>query len=71
MVGEMVVMVASFKTAYASTVVFSAPDPGGNRMISVPFQGKHFDITVIQVSVPPTNAENLRLNSFVNMYKNF
>ena len=33
----MVVMVASFKRAYSSTVVFNAPDPGGNRMISVPF----------------------------------
>ena len=34
---------------------------GGNlkndRMISVPFQGKPFSITVIQVYVPTSNAE--------------
>ena len=28
-----------------------------NRMISVPFQGKPFNITVIQVYAPTTNAE--------------
>jgi len=30
---------------------------GGQRMISVPFQGKPFNIMVIQVYAPTTNAE--------------
>ena len=34
-----------------------------NRMISVRFQSKPFNITVIQVYVPTSNAKKLKLNS--------
>ena len=33
-------------------------------MISVPFQGKPFDITVIQVYVPNSNAEETEVERF-------
>jgi len=33
-------------------------------MISVPFQGKPFNITVIQVNVPATKAEKAAVESF-------
>ena len=33
-----------------------------NRIISVRFQGKPFNITVIQVYAPTSNAERLKLN---------
>ena len=33
-------------------------------MISVRFQGKPFDITVIQVYAPTSNLKNLKLNGF-------
>ena len=35
-----------------------------NRMISVPFQGKPFSITVIQVYVPTSNAEETEVEWF-------
>ena len=35
-----------------------------DRVISVCFQGKLFNITVIQVSAPTSNAEKLKLNGF-------
>ena len=35
-----------------------------NRMISVRFQGKPFNITVIQVYVPTTNAEETDIEWF-------
>ena len=38
-----------------------------NRMISVCFQGKPFNIMVIQVYVPTSNAEKLKLNSSVKI----
>ena len=41
------------------------------RMISVHFQGKLFNITVIQVYAPTSNAEKLKLNGFMKTYKNF
>ena len=42
-----------------------------DRMISVHFQGKPFNITVIQVYAPTTNAEEAELNSSVKIYKTF
>ena len=48
---------------------------GGNtktdRMISVCFQRKPFNITLIQVYAPTTNAEKLKLNGSVKTYKTF
>ena len=35
-----------------------------NRMISVHFQGKLFNITVIQVSAPTSNAEEAEVEQF-------
>ena len=42
-----------------------------DRMISVYFQGKQFNITVIQVHAPTTNAEKLKLNGSMKTYKAF
>ena len=36
----------------------------GNRMISVPIQGKPFNITVFQVYAPTTNAEEAEVERF-------
>ena len=35
-----------------------------NRMISVPFQGKPFNITVIQVYAPTSNAKEAEIQRF-------
>ena len=35
-----------------------------DRMISIPFQGKPFSITVIQVYAPTTNAEEAKVEWF-------
>ena len=35
-----------------------------NRMISVRFQGKHFNITVIQVYAPTSNVEEAEVERF-------
>ena len=42
-----------------------------NRMISVHFQGKPFNITVIQVSAPTSNAEEAEVEWFYEDYKIF
>ena len=43
-----------------------------NRMISVPFQGKPFNITVIQVYTPTSNAEEAEVEWFYeDLYKTF
>ena len=42
-----------------------------NRMISVHFQGKPFDITVIQVYALTSNAEEAELDSSMKTYKTF
>ena len=42
-----------------------------NRMISVYFQGKPFNITVIQVSAPTSNAEEAEVEDSVKTYKTF
>ena len=42
-----------------------------DRMISVRFQGKPFNITVIQANAPNSNAEELKLNSSIKTYKTF
>ena len=49
-----------------------------DRMISVPFQGKPFNITVIQVYVPTSNVEEAfqsvmlkKLNGSMSTYKTF
>ena len=40
-----------------------------NRMISLRFQGKPFNITVIQLYTPTSNAEELKLNGSMKTYK--
>ena len=42
-----------------------------NRMISVRFQGKPFNITVIQVYAPISNAEEAEVDGFMKTYKTF
>ena len=42
-----------------------------NRIISVRFQGKPFNITVIQVYAPTRNAGKLKLNGSMKTYKTF
>ena len=42
-----------------------------DRMISVCFQGKPFNITVIQVYTPTSNAEETEVNGFMKTYKTF
>ena len=42
-----------------------------DRMISVRFQGKPFNITVIQVYTPTSNAKKLKLNGSMKTYKTF
>ena len=42
-----------------------------DRMISVHFQGKPFNITVIQVYVPPVMLKKLKLNGSMKTYKTF
>ena len=42
-----------------------------DRMISVPFQGKPLNITVIQVYAPTSNAEEAELNGSMKTYKTF
>ena len=42
-----------------------------DRMISVRFQGKPFNITVIQVYAPTSNTEELKLNGSMKTYKTF
>ena len=41
------------------------------RMISVCFQGKPFNITVIQVYAPTCNAEEAEVERFLKTYKTF
>ena len=40
-------------------------------MISVHFQGKPFNITVIQVYAPARNVEELKFNGSMKIYKTF
>ena len=42
-----------------------------NRMISVRFQGKQFNITVIQVMPQPIMLKKLKLNGSMKTYKTF
>ena len=42
-----------------------------NTMFSVHFQGKPFNITVIQVYAPISNAEEVKLNGSMKIYNNF
>ena len=42
-----------------------------NRMISVRFQGKPFNITVIQAYAPTSNAEETEVERFLKTYKTF
>ena len=42
-----------------------------DRMISVSFQGKPFNITAIQVYAPTSNARKLKLNGPMKTYKTF
>ena len=40
-------------------------------MISLRFQGKPFNITIIQVYAPTSNTEEMKLNGSVDIYKTF
>ena len=42
-----------------------------DRMISVRFQGKSFNTTVIQVYAPNSNTEEVKLNGSMKIYKTF
>ena len=42
-----------------------------DRMISVRFQGKPFNITVIQAYAPTSNAEEAEVNGSMKTYKTF
>ena len=42
-----------------------------NRIISVCFQGKAFNITVIQVYAPNTDVEEAEVNGSMKTYKTF
>ena len=42
-----------------------------NRIISVHFQGKQLNITVIQVYAPTSNAEEAEVERFCETYKTF
>ena len=42
-----------------------------NRMISVHFQGKPFNITVIQAYAQPVTLKKLKLNGSMKIYKTF
>ena len=42
-----------------------------DRMISVHFQGKPFNVTVIQVCAPTSNAEEAKVEKFYETYKTF
>ena len=42
-----------------------------DRMISVPFQGKPFNIMVIMSMPQPVMLKNLKLNGSMKTYKNF
>ena len=42
-----------------------------DRMISVRFQGKPFNITVIQVYAPTSNTEEIEVEWFYETYKTF
>ena len=42
-----------------------------DKMISVHFQGKSFNTTVIQVYAPTTNSEHLKPNGSMMTYKTF
>ena len=41
------------------------------KRTSVHFQGKPFNITVIQVYAPPVTLKKLKLNGFMKTYKTF
>ena len=42
-----------------------------DRMMSVRFQGKPFNVMVIQVYAPTSNAEDQKLNGSMKTYKTF
>ena len=46
-------------------------NPKRDRMISVLFQGKSFNITVIQVYAPTSNTEEAESNGSMKTYKTF
>ena len=46
-------------------------NPRNNRMISVHFQGKPFNITVIQVYALTSNAGETEVEQFYKVYKTF
>ena len=45
--------------------------PKDDRMISIRFQGKAFNITVIQVYAPNTDVEEAEVNGSMKTYKTF
>ena len=52
------------------TVLSEKSNLKNNRMISVHFQGKLFNITVIQVYAPPLMLKELKLNGSMKTNKN-
>ena len=42
-----------------------------SKTTSIPFQGKPFNITVIQVYAPTSNAEEAEVERFYENYKTF
>ena len=54
----------------AQSVVFEC-NLKNNGMISVQFQGKPFNITLIQVYAPATNAEEAEVHWFYEFLKHF
>ena len=62
------------KSSHQSTRVRNAVlgcDLKNDRMISVRFQGKPFNITIIQVYAQPVTLKKLKLNGSVKTYKTF
>ena len=53
------------------TVLSEKSNLKNNRMISVHFQGKLFNITVIQVYAPLVTLKKLKLTGFMKTYKAF
>ena len=57
-----------YKTVWNAVLGFSQKN---DRMISARFQGKPFNITVIQVYAPTILLKKLKLNSSMKTYKTF
>jgi len=63
-----IILIHSQKQAQNTVLGFNLKN---DRMISVCFQGKLFNITVIQVYAPSDNAKEAKLNGSMKTYKTF